>query len=411
MAAGLAAGGREVVLLRAGAAADPAPEVPVDTGLLSVAPDDPRATEALGPLVNFVPTRGILVDGRIAPLPMGVAGLVRLFSVSEQPRVVQALAQARGRMALAALIGGGREQRSYADWVLQHYGAPVHARLHAPYARKRWGPPEDIVCGVARTHHGPVAPNAVTVPAEGWGAVARRIAARVETRAVAEVRGITAAGIDTDAGLVAGAPWVDLPPHQLLPLLSDLDPTEIAHHVTRMHFRHGVEVIVRGGARLPFETHVVDAALPFYRVVRTGLLPGTLHPDTLVVQFAVDDGPAWAAADADFVDAAVSGLTAAGVVVDAASARVRRLPFFHPVWSTAHLVRLRHWLLFLEESGVVPIGRAGLASPVDPGTVLRWLAGRVDDPPIELRELGRQLLEPAVLDPVERPHLRDFIVA
>ena len=47
----------------------------------------------------------------------------------------------------------------------------------------------------------------------------------------------------------------------------------------------------------------------------------------------------------------------------------------------------------------------------DPGTSIRWIEGRTGEAPIDLRELARQLLEPPVLDPPERPRLRDFIVA
>ncbi len=383
----------------------------MDLGLLSVAADDPLAVAALGPLVPFHPTRALLVDRALHALPMGTTELVRLFAPGRIPAAAAALAEARTRLAMAALLGGGREQRSYRDWVAQHHGEPVYDRLHAPYATKRWGPPEDILCGVARTHHGPCAPNLLVAPAEGWGAVARRTAQSVEARVVSRVHAVSSAGVDTDAGHVAGTPWVDFTPGALLPLLTALDPTEITNHVARIGFRHGVEVILRGGGTLPFETHVIDASVPFFRVVRVGLLPGALHTDTIVVQYAVEPGPAWSAPDAHFVAEAVSGLAAAGIAVDAASARVRRLPDHHPIWSTGHLVRLRHWLLFLEGAGVVPFGRAGLASPVDLGTTLRWMEGRLGDEPIELRELARQLLEPAVLDPVERPRLRDFIVA
>lgn len=411
VAAGLAARGHEVTLLRVGGAPDPAPEVPVDLGLLSVTAEDPLANEVFGPLVPFTPTRAVVVDGALRTLPLDPLAIQRLFPATRTPQAASALVQARARMALAALIGGGREQRSYRDWVVQRFGEPVFQRLFSAYAEKRFGPPESLVCGVARTHHGPVAPCALVAPAEGWGGVARRVAARVPTRDVAEVHALRADGVDTDTGRFTGTPWVDLPPATVLPLLAGRDPSPVAHHVARMEFRHGVEAILRGGEQLPFETHVLDAALPFFRVVRVGLLPGALHTDRLSVQFAVEPGAAWAAEDASFVAAAVEGLERVGVRVDRGSALVRRLPAFHPVWSTGHLVRLRHWVLFLEEAGVNPFGRSGLASLTDLGTDLRWLEGRTGEEPVELRELARQLIEPPVRDPVERPHLRSFIVA
>jgi hypothetical protein len=411
VAGAIASTGRSVLHLVVDPPGDPAPEVPTGRGLLSVGADDPLATAVFGPLVPFVPERALLAGGAVHPLPLRGDTLLGLFAFGDRPRVATALARARGASGLAALIGGGQEQRSYRDWVVSRFGEPVYDRLYAPYAARRFGPPEDVLAAVARVHHGPVAPNALVAPAEGWAAVRARLGARVERGVVRELRRVASDVVETEAGTFSGHVWADIAPPRLLPVLAGEPRDMLGHHVGRMTFRHGIEVILRGGRSLPFETHVVDGDVPVFRLVRPGLLPSGGAEDILVAQLAVDpEDRRWTGPDAALVAEVVAALGAVGDI-DAAGARVRRLPWHHPVWSTGHLVRLRHWLLHRESVGVTPFGRAGLTSPVDLGTSVRWVSGRLGADPVDLRELGRQLLEPPVLDPPERPHLRDFIVA
>lgn len=404
VAAALRAAGSSVTRVVPAGAEDPCPDVPVGTGLYTVDPGSAFARAVVGPLAPVSPSRGLWARGRVQRLPLDGADLPRLFPGVRVGGVVGGWVRARVSENLAGLVGGGHEERSYRDWVTRRFGAPAYDALYRPYAEKRFGDPDATICGVARVHHGGEAPLRVA-PVDGPVATAARLAEGVRV-VRAELRAVDAGGVDTDAGRIDGTPWLDLPPAEILPLAAGLDAATLGHHVSMFAWRDGVEVVVDAEAAWPLEVHVADADVPFFRVVRPGQLPGGGGVARLVAQYAVDRA---GADDAAYVREVVAALARVGVTADAASARVRRLPHQHPLWPTRHLVRVRQWLYACEEAGLVPFGTAGLACPMDPGTALRWVEGRLGEEPVELRELGRQFLEPPPLDPPARGHLTDFV--
>lgn len=403
----LAALGQRVVLLHhEGPGGAPggqvALDVPLDTGLVV----DPGLGATFGAWTPYTPTRAVIGRGRRFAIPLGRMDLPRLIPGSNHPHAIAGWMRARATAELAQLIGGGQEQRTYRDWVIQHYGAPVWEHLYAGYVAKRFGPGDEVICGVARIHQGVVPTLYAPVGPQGdlaEGVTERRLG----------VRGVRSGVVETDRGTFAGTVWLDAPPRLVCTWLGDAVPTAVRLDADRLDARDGLEVIVEGGADLPFETHLLDADVPWFRLTRPGLLPGGDGGRTLVAHAALDPrDPRQRAADQDVVEQVVTALRVAGVTdVGPGRGVVRRLSAFHPVWRAGHLTRLRGWVLALEERELVPIGRLGLCAPLDAGRSAAITARVVQEGVAGLREAVRVLVEPPVLDPGERAPLRRFLTA
>lgn len=399
-----AAAGRRVLHVRARGPGGEAPtevgpdDVPTDSGLLS-APG--RLADAVfGPLSPVEVERAVLVRGNVHLLPLLRWELLRILPPTDQPRALSAWARARAAKELAQLIGGGSEQRSYRQWVTSRFGEPAYQALYAPYAEKRFGPPDEVLCGIARVVH--ALPGAFVAPAMGWGA----LPAAGHEEVVATVTRIAGGRVETDAGLFTGRVLVDAPPPLVATWLGDAATDALRQDASRLTARAGVEIVLRGGAKLPLETHVVDAAIPAFRLVRTARLPR--GADHLVAHLA-GDGLA-AASDAELVRMVADPLRAIEPDVDGTGARVRRLPHHHPLWRPGHFTRLRSWALALEEREILPVGRLGLVAPLDPGLEVALVADLLGDEEVGIREAVRRHVEPPVLDPSERAHLTSFVL-
>ncbi|MFZ5476509.1 MAG: hypothetical protein ACOZNI_06995 [Myxococcota bacterium] len=391
-AAALVAAGRPVVLLQIEPLAHP--EVPVGRGVAEARPmldalfDGFREVEA---------TRAVVMHGRVHALPLSRAEIARMFKPGELPGAAVQWARTRGGIELKKLLGGGHEQRTYADWIVQRYGAPALDRLFGPYCRKRFGEPGEVSCNAARLAHatpfdGPwLAPTRPDVSLDG-----------VDVREGVRVEAVRAGEVVTADGPVTGDVFVDVPPARMVGWIDDAGA--LATDVATLVARDVVQVTVRGGDELPFEVHVLDADVPFWRLTRPGLLHDGLA-GTVCAHFTVDAG----APDEDWVAATLAGLERCGVRgADAAGARVQRVRAQCPVWTGNHLVRMRRYLLAMEEREITPVGVAGLHAPIDLAQELAWLEAMTGPTRPPLRETMRALIEPPVLDP-ERSRLTRFV--
>lgn len=396
----LARSGRSVVLFDR-SSPPVAPEIPTDTGLV-VAPGSP----VLGALVPFQPTRAVVLRGRVHPLPLSPASLAAAVPLASWPAVSVGRGEARVRGELSALLGGGTEQRTYRDWVVQRFGAPAFAQIFEAYAARRFGPAEQIVCGVATLHHGPAGHAEWLAPSRPF--VADLAGVEVRTDAI---RAVGSGFVDAEAGRVEGLVVVDAPPAQLHAWLG-ADPA-LTRDVGLLLARHGVEVLLPLEADLPLETHLLDPDVPFFRITRPGLLPGVGDPQLAVLHLALDrEDPLWTGPDAAMVQACVASLDRLKIgPARADRAIVRRLPDHHPMWRLGHLARMRAWLHHLDDHDILPVGRAAVAAPLDIGGQAAWLEALLGPERPTLRELARVQIEPPTRDPVERARLRDLIVA
>lgn len=398
--------GRAVTLVQVGAyaAGHAFPEVPIGRG---VTPPPPPLGEALhGPFraVDGL-ERAVMHKGKVHRLPLGRPTVAGFLPPAQLLPAAVAWARTRGAVELKKFIGGGSEQRTYHDWIAQRFGEPVYEQLFAAYARKRFGEPGDLSCNVARLFHGAPDEDARHAPARGPALAAEGIAVRTGVT----VRAVRTGEVETDQGTFSGDVFLDVPPAAAVGWLEEGPARTLRADAAALDARDAVQVLLRGGDELPFETHALDADVPFYRLVRPGLLPGCeALAGTVCAHFscAHDD----ATPESEWITRAVDGLGRAGVRgVEAAGARVQRVAWHHPVWTGPHLARMRRWVLGLEDLDIVPVGRAGLHAPLSLAAELAWLEGVVADDRPGLRELARTFVEPPPMDPVERARITRFV--
>lgn len=340
------------------------------------------------------PSRALLLRGQMLPLPLSSANLGKLIPAAQLARAGVALGRARAASAVAAFVGGGREERSYRDWVRYRFGNPVYEAVFAPYASARFGDPESVICGVARVVHGEAAPTGSRPSPALW--------TELQAPVDAVVTALREDCVSTETGDYHGQVVVDLAPLDVLRLWSPGADSVLAIDAGRLRARHGVEVMLRGN--LPDginEVHVVGA--PFFRAVQ--------HADGWVaLHLAVDMGaPEWTENDASLArqlaqvaaEVGLSGLSADGAVV-------RRFPLHHPLWAISHLTRLRTWTEALVEGGIEPVGRVGLVSPMSPAAIAAYAEDRLIHG-ASLRDCIRHHVEPPPRDSVDRPRLSGFV--
>lgn len=347
---------------------------------------------------------GVWLRGKFYGLPLSFADLGRVLPMQQLPATGMGWTRARAKIALAELIGGGQEQRSYASWMSRRFGTGVLENLYASWCRRRFGDPTEVSCNVARLVHGapPEGPRFAPVGPLDLGQV--RVVSGVN------VQRLMAGGVESDQGRFEGQVVVDLPPAEVLRLLGEPLESGVSQDALRLQARHRVTVVLRGTQELPAETHVLDDSVRFYRIVRPGLLPGfEALADRLCVHYALAEGPAQMP-DSALISDAVEGLVRLGLPAQGAGAYVIREPFYQPMWSGVHLSRLRNYMLFLEDQGVIPVGRAGTHSYADPSEELHYLEAVLSPSrTLSLRACLRDYLEPPVRDP-DQPHLRQVLV-
>lgn len=404
-AAALRAAGRSVLLVQEGPHLGGLahPDIPVGTGFerFESVPAGWRAVHGM--------TAGICVGGRVHALPLSRAVLPTLLPVTQVAPALAAWGRTRINSELARLIGGGHERRSYRDWVVQHYGEPLFARLFEPYCERRFGSAEGVSANVARAVHGAAAGGIRACPAGGRAAELAALLQGVEVVRGVDVIGLAAGVVHLSSGDVEGEVYVDLPPARVVALLGDAAPSGLASEVGWLRMRHALEVTFAGGAGLPWITHVVDGPGQAFRVVRHGLFPGSgALQGTVTVQMAVEDGdPLWTADDRAIVGAAETAIREVATDVDSVGARVQRVADHHPVWVTTTAARVRRLALALGELNVTPVGRAGTYAPLAGGAERAYL-DEVIHRRVSIREALRGHVEPAVIVDEARAHLTDF---
>lgn len=363
----------------------------------------PSGEAVFGPLLPFTPTHAVQVKGRTHATPASRIGFARMIPGRRHGPAVAAWAAARVRFEVARLVGGGSEQRSYRDWLVGRFGQPAYDALFAAYVGRRFGPAEEVICGLGRLHQEVEA--AWAAPAQGWGAVPARLAEGVE-RVEATVTKVARDRVETSAGPIEAPVYLDAAPSVIAGWLGADAPPPVRDAAERLRARTRVQVVLRGGDSLPLMTHLLDGEAPWWRVLRPGLLPQG-EAGVVLVDASLDAGdPLLSLDDAALARAAAEALAAVGLPgFTAADRPARRLPDHDAVWRHTHLTRLRNWILALDELGLTPLGRLGLAARVDPGTEVHLARAVLDEEGPGLRELVRQLVEPPVLDAPGRTRL------
>lgn len=340
--------------------------------------------------------------GRTATLPLRPLDRARLIGLRHARGPLIQLLRARARNAIAEAIGGGVEERSYADWVARRFGLPVAQRRFASYARRRWGQTADALsASTARWHHYVHHDSRLVLPTEPHGGAARMTRA-LHASGGARRSGVQLRGLHVEAGRVvaleleggeriacARPPWLALDPPSVAALLPDsalpADLRVIAARCAALD-RVVLELVDPDDAPAQ-ELHLLDEA-PFWMAARG---EGRL----LLVSTIAADEPL----DADLhqqrcLDAChLMGIAARGE----GRPRLRRFHRAQPSWGPQTHALLRDLLLAWDRLGVVVFGRQGALADLDPLEELRLaVALRGDgEGPVDQREAQRTIAEPS----------------
>ncbi len=376
-------------------------------------------------LESTATSRRLVVNGVEVGLPMERGRLARVLPHEDAVRVVAEQARIFAGSHLRKLVGGGSEERTYRDWVVQRFGERAYQLLHAPYAARRWGDPERLNVSMAWLHHvasegsGRVALGAS--PAKGWETLVSGVNAReagVEVEALEVVDG-KVASVRTSTGRleVDGRLFYTGPLPRLVDLLGDALDEGLRWDLGRMEHRHRIQVAVRvdgDTGDLPAELHVVRGDAPFFRVTAPGVLPGCGELASVLVTHLScrEEDEVWQASDEEIARRVVAALPAVGLpVASARGARVERLAHYDPAWIGAWHPVLVRVLLAMQSLGVALSGRSGAYQWADPGRELLHLQALATAESVDPRELARTLLDPPVRGTAGRITMAEFVTA
>ena len=99
-------------------------------------------------------TQSISYKGEMYGYPLRPWVLARLLPGDQRTEIGKQWLEAKTRSLSSVILGGGREERCYADWVIRNMGEGVYQELYAPFIHKRFGVSgTDLSAQLARTLH------------------------------------------------------------------------------------------------------------------------------------------------------------------------------------------------------------------------------------------------------------------
>ncbi len=358
-------------------------------------------------------SRGLLHAGEVHRLPLSPRDVLALFG-DDKLGTVGDWARNRVRNSFKGVHTGGREERTYSDWVTHRFGAGAASQLFEPYANLRWGAADRISVSHARRAHGLAARGEARALGADVEAGRTRLAAQAGSVVQGSVVGLRLgtdgriAEVETAEGLQpVDQLWCACAPSDVVAWLGDaLDPGIVfdARKLTASDFV-AVELELDGAEELPGELHITVPEAPCFRLSRTGIWPGASEPRRVLAALT----PAWTARATDpaagvEVAAAVSRL---GLGQARATGRTSVIVAHHPAWYGPWYPAHLRVAQALEALGIHLVGRAGTFRCVDVGQELAHLVGLSEGE--DARELRRKHLDPPV-NLLDAPAIGRFVV-
>lgn len=387
-----------------------APELPEDRGVAQAthAAQVARVYGAAPALGAEALGLGVWLGGRLLQRPISRAALLGALPRAQVSALLRDLARARGRIATQRLIGGGKEERVYRDWVVHRYGETAMEQIFGYYARARFGDPGQVNVSAARQHHALDSAEGLVglgvSPAQGWARLSAGLRVQPGVKVLkVELAGGRVARLLTSEGALEldGELWVAAPLPELLTWMPEALAPSLRWQLDTLRGRTRVRVALRrtgGGAELPAEVHVLDPA-PFFRILRPELrFEDPQLAGLVLVDLSLDPAdPLLAQPDAALAATVGDALRALGLpAVETDGARVRRLPNYDPTWWGPWHPRHTTATMTLHRMGVRLVGRSALHRYVDPGQELALVEGLSQDAD-RVHELHRTLLDPPVI--------------
>ena len=356
--------------------------------------------------------RALLSGGELHALPLAPREVLRLFGTDRLVETVGGWARNRVRNSIKGVHTGGREERSYRDWVAHRFGEGAAGELFEPYAANRWGPPAEVSVSHARRSHG--LPSRGSRHALGTDPAAGR--ATLEA-AAGEVSFGEIVGLDlgddgklravrtAEGSLEVDAIWCACAPATVAGWLGKVLPSELGFDARWLTAKPhvAVELELDGADELPGELHVAERDAPAYRLTHTGRFPGGSARTVLAAL-----SPSWASrVDEGLTVEVAAAVSRLGLGQARATGRASVIRDHHPDWTSRPWypphVRLAEHLAPL---GIHLVGRAGTFRHIDVAQETAHLVGLAAGQ--DARELRRSLLDPPV-NLLDEPAIGRFV--
>jgi hypothetical protein len=333
------------------------------------------------------PARGLAIGGQVIALPVPAPALPGLVSAVPGAARLRSLARARVRNALAEVVGGGQEERSYEDWAVRRFGRPLHDGIFAPYAVARWGrPADDLAASLARVVHGTPDPRTPHAPVpdcgKRWSDALHGASVQVQElqaplQLVVEDGKVGAIGsADGTVHTLPGPLWTTCSPDRVARWLGADCPVEARAQAPHLPMADVLATRVSGLDSLgPAELHVVAGGGAVWAAVAGPVVPGRQLRTTLPLGSSLDQS------DLDVLShRALSTLRSAAGCDGGAIEAVVGVPSWQPAWTPTSHARLRRVLLAWDALGIIPVGRGGLYADVDPPLIQAHVQSLLDGP-------------------------------
>ncbi len=305
--------------------------------------------------------------------------------------------------ALGSGLLGGREARSYEEYILQRFGRGVYELVFEPLAWKVWGDPSQISVDLARARIPGTGPGDALLrllrlkktteqddapffyyPRSGFGAFPDRLARGIEAGGGRILTGATPVKLERQNGAVRAVEvqteggserlecdtLVSSVPMQVLAKLAFPEDASVAEDVARLKFRDLLLVFLFIERDRVMKDHWIffpERRFPFNRVFEQKAMSAEMGPagrTALCCDITCDEGgEMWKATDATLQKRCFEALTEAGLV-EAGSlggGLVKRFRRFYPMYGLDYRDRLRGAYAQLRGvSNLVLTGRLGM---------------------------------------------------
>ena len=285
-------------------------------------------------------TQSISYKGEIYGYPLRPWVLARLLPGDQRTEIGKQWLEAKTRSLSSVILGGGREERCYADWVIRNLGEGVYKELYAPFIQKRFGlSGTELSAQLARTLHENqeervyyIYKNLEKNPDIHWGASIEALV--VENNRVTQVK------VNGELNRVEGKLFVALPIDQILSLLPEMTKS-ISVDARHVQYNDAYWMLVSGDcSAFATETQFWDGEHPIICVHR------------------ISDSEALVSYDYNQRNKTLGWLAAKNLsLVDE-----KVIPSWIPVWTRQSHFRYYRIARYLEELGIELVGKRALFS-------------------------------------------------
>lgn len=285
-------------------------------------------------------TQSISYKGETYGYPLRPWVLARLLPGEQRTEIGKQWLEAKTRSLSSVILGGGREERCYADWVIRNMGEGVYQELYAPFIQKRFGMSGlDLSSQLARTLHENQEDHTYYIYAQSNQPSDVHWNSSIEGFVVENNR-ITSVKIDGDVHAVEGTLHVALPIDQILSLLPDVTKS-ISVDAKHVQYNDAHWMRVSGDcSAFATETQFWEGE----------------HPVILVHR--ISDSEALLSYDPEQKDKTLGWLAAKNLqLVDE-----QVFPSWTPVWGRQSHFRYYRIARYLEELGIELVGKRALFS-------------------------------------------------